>query len=78
MRHEPRTENTDDLNISPFMSQVREIGHLVHREINMANNESLLLSEKEKYMSPFRRDVGEIRCGHVDKIRYSQRGHRSI
>lgn len=77
-RYGPRSKNNDDLNISPFTSQVREIGHLVLRGINMANTESLLLSENEKYMSPFTRDVGEIRCGHVDKIRRSQRGHRNI
>jgi hypothetical protein len=78
VRLEQRSKNSDDLNISPFTSQVQEIGHLVLREINMANSESLLLSENEKYMSPFTRDVGEIRCGHVDKIRHSQRGHRNI
>jgi hypothetical protein len=78
VRYEPRSKNTDDLNISPFTSQVGEIGQLVLREINMANTESLLLSENEKYMSQFTRDVGEIRCGHVDKIGHSQRGHRNI
>jgi hypothetical protein len=65
-------------NISSSTSQVRETGQLVLREINMANTESLLLSENEKYMSPFTRDVGEIRCGQADKIRHSQRGHSNI
>ena len=70
-RYELRYKHNGDLNISPFTSHVREIGQLVLREINMANNETLLLSENEKCMSPFTRDVGEIRCGHVDKIRHN-------